>query len=120
MKERYFITPLALYAKRPAPPKWAEPPARSPFQRTTARPPKGKGKAGGRSMAAASGGGTCASHTPEGEMVCYRYNAAGEKCKAKKCKFRHVCGICFSDKHPMYQCSTRTRQDVPPDTAGSK
>lgn len=120
VKERYFITPLALYAKRPAPPKWAEPVPRSTFQRTNPKPPKGRGKAGGRSMSAAAGGGVCASHTPEGDMVCYRFNTAGEKCKSKKCKYRHVCGICFSDKHPMYQCSTRTRQDVPPDTQGSK
>lgn len=37
VKERYFITPLALYSKRPAPPKWMEPPPRPSTPRVSRR-----------------------------------------------------------------------------------
>ena len=49
--------------------------------------------------------------TPEGKPVCYRYNNPQEKCKAKKCRFEHVWGLCFSPKHPMHACDAKNRQD---------
>ena len=111
-KERYFTTPLALYAKRPAPA--ASPPS---YDAAAGKRPKGdkgtkgKGKGGGKQLPG------CATHNKEGTPICFRFNTAGEKCKQRKCKFSHQCGICFSDKHPMYQCSASKRQ--PPDTGGA-
>ena len=74
---------------------------------------KGKDKGRGKGRPQLQG---CASHDRDGTPICYRYNTAGEKCKQKKCKFAHKCGICFSDKHAMFQCTANRRQ--PPDTAG--
>ena len=34
-----------------------------------------------------------------------------ERCREKKCKFKHVCGICFSNKHPLYECTAKKRQE---------
>ena len=112
-KERHFTTPLSLVSKRassstqvPGVPKVEGGPAKRP--KAEGRPKKGGGK--GKQMVG------CASHNPEGQPICYRYNTAGERCKVKRCKFAHQCGICFSDKHPLYQCTAGKKQ--PPDTAG--
>ena len=109
-KERHFTTPLALVAKRPTPPWRAQesgPPAKK------ARPEgKASGKGGGKSKAPQG----CAQQTKDGQPVCYRYNTPNTQCKKSKCRFAHVCGICLSDKHPMFQCSGQKRQ--PPDTTG--
>jgi len=112
-KERHFTTPLALVAKRPGGPQQAQQweataPKKQKFEAKGTRE-KGKGK--GKQLAG------CASHNKEGTPICYRFNTAGEKCKPKKCKFAHQCGICFSDKHAMFQCSAGKRQ--PPDTGGN-
>ena len=115
IKERNFTTPLALYAKRPPPP-WRDNAQQSAFRKTEA---KGKSKGKGKSGKGKQQGGHCATHTPEGDMICFRFNTPGEKCKAKKCKFKHVCGSCFSAKHPMFECNTKSRQDPNLDTQGS-
>lgn len=110
VKERYFTTPLALLAKRPAP----TPPAAKdpPLKR-----PKGDQK-GGRQKGAGKGRlPGCATHNNEGKPICFRFNTPNEKCKEKKCKFSHQCGICFASSHAMYQCTASKRQ--PPDTAGT-
>jgi len=80
-------------------------------QRFEAKGGKDKGRGKGKQMQG------CASHNREGTPICYRFNTAGEKCKQKNCKFAHQCGICFSDKHAMYQCTANKRQ--PPDTGGA-
>ena len=117
IKERHFTTPLALYAKRPMPPWRAQESPQAPapkFQKgTSGKKGQGRGKSKGSAQ-----GGHCASHTPAGEMICYRFNS-GEKCKAKKCKFKHVCGICYSPKHSLLECSATNRQDPPRDTKGA-
>ena len=119
IKERHFTTPLALYPKRPAPTGGGAAASSSKKGGEAAGGKnKGRGKGKGANRSAASGG-TCASHTPDGDMICYRYNNVGEKCRSKKCKFKHVCGLCYSDKHPMFQCSAQRRQDVPKDTTGA-
>lgn len=121
VKERNFTTPLALYAKRPPPPSPSV--DYGAYASRASKQQKGagnKGKAGGRGKGVGKSiqGGHCASHTPEGKMICYRFNS-GEKCKQKKCKFLHVCGICFSPNHAIPQCTSKTRQDPPRDTAGA-
>lgn len=112
-KERHFTTPLALVAKRPSGSQQAQQwdAAASKKQKFEAKGTREKGKGKGKQLAG------CASHNKEGTPICYRFNTAGEKCKPKKCKFAHQCGICFSDKHAMFQCSARKRQ--PPDTGGN-
>jgi len=116
VKERHFTTPLALYAKRPTPP-WRNQEVQQPPQKQQKGTWGKKGQGRGKGKSAAQGG-HCASHTPAGEMICYRYNS-GEKCQAKKCKFKHVCGICFSPKHALPECSSSNRQDPPRDTKGA-
>ena len=104
VKERNFVTPLALHAKRPAP---------NPPSGDYVKYQKGKGKEGkGKTKKGNPGLKGCASHTPSGEPVCFRFNTPDEKCKEKKCKFKHLCGICFG-KHPLYMCDSQKRQ---PDT----
>ena len=117
VKERHFTTPLALYSKRPAPASSSAAPSakRGDFASQRAKG-RGKGRAGGKT---GPSGGTCASHTPDGDLICYRLNTAGEKCRSKKCKYKHFCGLCFSDQHSMPQCSAQKRQDPPKDTAGA-
>ena len=107
VKERNFVTPLALHAKRPAP---------NPPSGDYVKYQKGKGKEGkGKTKKGNPGLKGCASHTPNGEPVCFRFNTPDEKCKEKKCKFKHLCGICFG-KHPLYMCDSQKRQ---PDTQGA-
>ena len=108
IKERNFVTPLALHAKRPAP---APPPA-DPYKYHKGKGKSGKGKTKKGGVTTMQG---CASHTPDGDPVCFRYNTPNEKCKEKKCRFKHLCGICFG-KHPLFQCDSQRRQ---PDTQGT-
>lgn len=82
------------------------------FVRTDNPPKKSDGK--GKGKKAPKG---CGERTPSGQQICFRFNT--KKCKAKKCKFAHVCGACHLDKHPMYACTHRTRQDAA-DTQGSR
>ena len=43
--------------------------------------------------------------TPDGKSICFKFNNQSEKCKAgNKCKYLHVCGVCFK-KHPAYECT---------------
>ena len=118
IKERNFTTPLALYAKRPTPPWREQQPAKWP---STEKGSKGKEKGKAKKGKGKGSNPHCATHTPEGEMICFRYNTPGEKCKSSKCKYKHVCGICYSDRHPLYECNPKNRKEaVPPDTVGSK
>lgn len=113
VKERCFTTPLALYAKRPtAGAEWEVRKTYKGDKGDKGFKGKGKGGKGGKSNLQ-----HCASHTPEGKPVCYRFNNPKEKCKAAKCKFEHVCGLCFSPKHPMHACGEKTRQEQ--DTQGT-
>ena len=105
IKERHFVTPLALHSKRPHP---SVPTHDVPIKYVKGKG-KGKGKKGGKTQLPG-----CATHTPDGDPVCYRFNTPNEKCKEKKCRFKHLCGICFG-KHPLYQCDHQKRQ---PDTQG--
>ena len=109
-KERHFTTPLALQAKRPTPP-WRAQETQGP-----AKKPKQEAKGGQKGAAKVKALPGCATHTKDGQPVCFRYNTPGEKCKKAKCRYAHVCGICFAESHPMFQCSGGKRQ--PPDTTG--
>ena len=111
-KERHFTTPLSLVSKRASSSVQGTGGARPEGAPTKKLKPDAKPKKGGGKGKQMVG---CASHNAEGQPICYRYNTAGERCKVKRCKFAHQCGICFSDKHPLYQCTAGKRQ--PPDTA---
>ena len=108
IKERSFVAPLALQAKRPHPSPWQDP--NKIHKGGKDKGGKGKNKKGkGPELKG------CATHTADGEAICFRYNTPNEKCKEKKCRYKHVCGICFG-KHPLYQCELQKRQ---PDTQGA-
>ena len=92
-KERHFITPLALYAKRSYPNQDGD------------WDPKGKGKKG-------KGKGKSKGQGPKGEKICYRFNQG--KCSYKKCKFEHMCNKCFQKGHNALNCKSGG-----PDTQGS-
>ena len=102
MKERRFITPLALYAKRTLPPP--------PGNWDNANKGRGRGKGGrgakgnkgsGKGKATATAKGS--SRTPDDKQICFRYNSKAGCKKKDKCHFTHVCQLCFA-KHPAYQC----------------
>ena len=102
-----------------ATPPWRE----QPTHKWQAVEKGGKGKEKGKSKKGKGKGGSphCATHTPEGDLICFRYNTPGERCKMAKCKYRHVCGICFSEKHPLYECTAKNRKEAAaPDTDGTK
>ena len=88
-KERHFITPLALFAKRSYP---ASSGAWEPkgYQ-------KGKGKTKGK------GKGT----TPDGQKICFRFNLG--KCSYAKCKFGHFCNKCFKKGHNALNCKQEAK-----------
>ena len=96
-KERHFITPLALYAKRSYPggdwnPKGG---------------PKGGSKGGPKGKGKGKGTG------PKGEKICFRFNQG--KCSYKKCKFEHMCSKCFKKGHNAMNCKATDG----PDTQGA-
>ena len=107
-KERHFITPLALYAKRAHPNSeyWGD------------WNPKGKGKGKGKGKDKNKGKDTTkgAATTPEGEKICFRFNQG--KCSWPKCKFAHVCSKCFKKGHNQLNCK-KTGDPTPGDTQGS-
>ena len=99
--ERHFITPLALYAKRPLPP----PPGN--WDNAGRGQGRGRGKGGkgnkgsGKGKATATAKGS--SRAPDDKPICFRYNSKAGCRKKDKCHFAHVCQLCFA-KHPAYQC----------------
>jgi hypothetical protein len=63
---------------------------------------KGKGgKGGGKDRGNANS--ECQSRTPDGKPICYSYNDFKTRCRDSRCRFAHICGICFG-KHPLYAC----------------
>ena len=99
VKERHFTTPLALHAKRAQ--HWNANAERPP------KKPKGKGRGKGkegRAKKLKEG----SDRTPEGQPICFRYNAKGCK-NGDKCHFAHVCVLCFGKHPPRRQRSRRPR-----------
>ena len=107
-KERHFITPLALYAKRSYPtPHWGDWDPKGKGKN------KGKGKDKGKGKTDHKGAAT----TPEGEKICFRFNQG--KCSWLKCKFLHVCSKCFKKGHNQLNCKVKQTEGAPGDTQGS-
>jgi hypothetical protein len=108
IKERYFTTPLALIVHRGSAGRLSH---NDNNQRpgggnqNNSWPGKGtKRKGDGKNKTSkGEGKGKRSSKTPDGRLICYRYNNQKEKCKGKKCNFEHVCTRCFG-KHPQYEC----------------
>ena len=65
---------------------------------------KGKGKGSkGKGSKGSKGGKVCAKTTPDGKLhVCFDYNDG--TCSRRNCRFAHVCGICFKEGSPMWDC----------------
>ena len=65
---------------------------------------KGKGKDKGKGGQKLPAGLTLASQTPSGEAICYDYNNPSRRCQAQPCRFKHVCQLCFKEKHSWSNC----------------
>ncbi|CAL1153955.1 unnamed protein product [Cladocopium goreaui] len=91
VKERHFITPLALYSKRSYGASSSSAPSRGLWNA------KGKGKT--KSPKGSSKG---KGQGPAGEKYCYRFNKG--MCKHKGCKFAHICSKCFKKGHNALNC----------------
>ena len=63
------------------------------------------GRKGGPRGGKNKGGQDCASVTPDGKKICFKFNDKGRGCNAGRCPFLHVCGTCFKD-HPMFRCDS--------------
>jgi hypothetical protein len=101
VKERHFITPLALYSKRsygasspsaPSPGLW------NAKGKGKSKSPKGSSKGKGQGLA--------------GEKYCCRFNKG--MCKHKGCKFAHICSKCYKKGHNALNC-----KESSPDTTGT-
>ena len=119
-KERNFATPLALSTSvgRQDPPGERHEQGDKRDSRGDKSP---KGKSGGKKGDKGTGKGKknkpqCASASPSGAKICFRFNTG--KCKSgKKCTFEHICGVCFSTSHNML--SSDCKQRISGETQGS-
>ena len=104
MKERHFITPLSLYAKRSAP-TWE---SRGGAGKGTGNGKDGskKGSKGEKGEGKTKKG---ANNTLDGKSICFRYNSKAGCKKGSKCHFWHVCSKCFQ-KHSFQACPVKTEQ----------
>ena len=67
----------------------------------------GKGKkGGGKSKAGKRGakGAWCEHKAPDGRRICYAFNNPREGCTNKACKFAHICGRCYAEGKPLFEC----------------
>ena len=98
VKERHFTTPLCLESgrKRQADTSSSDYRPEPPKQHQKGKKGKGSGKSGKD--------GTCASATADGRPICYAFNNSRLGCKKAKCRFAHVCGVCFAKDVPMFRC----------------
>ena len=101
LKERNFTTPLALHAKRPAPP-----PPDSPWP----RPRELKAR-----MAKATGGSKVQLAPPRVKPFVFATTASRAAPNKKNCRFKHVCQLCFA-KHRPYQCKVGGRPVATPNS----
>jgi hypothetical protein len=108
-KERNFTTPLCLESGRKRSADFSS--SSSPYQPPTKIAHKGKSKGSGKSSGKGKGKGKtpgCAARTPEpdSKLICYKFNKEAQRCSsAAKCRFAHVCGVCYKKDTPMYQCN---------------
>lgn len=115
IKERYFITPVALASATTSTRahQGGDGEGSRVKKARTGKGGKGQGgkgktKGGGGKGPSGKGGKAAErlgmhSKTPDGQSICYGYNDWNTKCKNKKCNFLHVCGKCFAN-HPLYTC----------------
>ena len=105
VKNQYFLTPLQLSSfRRPAQDAFDDAPRKKP--RNEKGDSKGDGKGKGKGKGKGRLPATCNRVTPDGRQICYGFNIGKNKCKAgSRCKFSHVCGVCYKEGVPMYDCS---------------
>ena len=113
VKERYFSTPLGLVMQGRARKAEEQDLGGQPWKFQKG-PGKGnaKGDKGGRPKGGGKGKGDkgghfdCAPSTPGpgGRKICFAFNKGTCTKKGHKCKFAHVCGICFKEGVPMFKC----------------
>jgi hypothetical protein len=104
VKDRYLVSALqrrTLRARRGG--EDALPPPKRPRGQPKDTKGKGKGKKQEKKDSLRTTAG-CAGATPDGNKICYAFNNRGEGCARKNCPFAHVCGVCFRQKTPMFDC----------------
>jgi hypothetical protein len=126
VKGRYFTTPISIEvrtggAKRgrgnqgrgsemvvyedtfQEPPRaWEPPTKKGKGKKGSGKQGDGKagkkgGKGDGKGDALAHG---CARQNKDGKLICFAFNSDGQLCRARKCKFLHVCGRCTTSNKP--------------------
>ena len=122
LRERHFVTPMAVSAisSRPAADSRQGPRSRSPHRGSSSGQAQGKGSKGGNKggKSVSKGGGKKqhkrgtagkgsskgkgATNTPDGQPICFNYNNEGAKCPGS-CGRAHVGRKCFGS-HPSYLC----------------
>ena len=111
IKDRFFVTPLALESMKrtathsglsaePQQTKWPNNPQNGGGKGKGDKSKKGKDKGKGKAQPPAN----CSAKTPGGKNVCFRFNTR-EGCRARVCRFEHVCGVCFKENTPMHNCN---------------
>jgi hypothetical protein len=65
------------------------------------------GKGRGRGGSGKGKGKGMRSRTPDGRMICYKYNNEGEVCDGK-CQMVHICQYCM-EKHPAHACPKQAK-----------
>jgi hypothetical protein len=129
IKEKYFTTPYSLGAQqdslagkrqgkwlRPADGDgdWEQRPRKQQRAKDKKRA-KGKGKGKGKGV---GGSGGLASRTPDGRMICFKYNNQQESCDGR-CNMIHCCQRCFQKGHAAWKCTgggseAEGQQGLPP------
>jgi hypothetical protein len=106
VKERHFTTPLALQAAAAGPAKrtWASSQEDSTSEAKKGK--KGNTKGSKKDKGVGKGKHHGATTTPDGQPICFSYNAKGSRCTHAQCKFAHCCSICFG-AHPAFKCKGR-------------
>ncbi len=63
-----------------------------------------KGKSKGDGKGCGKSGEGFASANQKGKPICFAFNDTNTRCRKKQCRFMHVCGICFANNVPMFDC----------------
>ena len=114
VRDRSLTAPLALAHLKRGPEvlvgSASGPSRKRAAQRGTQNKGKGQGSAGPKGKGKGkSGKASCAPKTPGpgSKPICYAFNNAAERCSKPNCRFEHVCGVCFKEGRPMFECDHR-------------
>ena len=112
IKERYFLTPVAMNAMTSGKRERSRSPkhdrdsssyrSNKPSWNSSRNKGQGKGKKGKEVLH---------STTPDGRQICFKWNSMKERCRYK-CGRVHVCQRCLSSEHPLHMCKVKKDKDT--------